>query len=81
MSNKPTYFTSKEYWINEKTKSVSLQYICAVLIFAVLMVLLAAEVILYSLNTLTNHPMWVNGKLLLAAPGMGADKAAHTRNI
>jgi hypothetical protein len=81
MSNKPTYFTSKKYWVNEKTKSVSLQYIRAMLIFAVLMVLLAAEVILYSLNTLTNHPVWVNGKLLLAAPGMGADKATHTWNI
>jgi lysophospholipase L1-like esterase len=62
-------------------KSVNIKYVLAVLIFSVLMVLLATEVILYSRNTLTNHPMWSNGKLLLSAPTMGAGDSTRTRNL
>ena len=44
-------------------------------------VLVSTEVILYSRNTLQNHPEWISGKMLLSSPSMGAGMATATRNI
>ena len=46
-----------------------------------LLALLSTEVILYSRNTLSNHPQWATGKALMANEVMGAAWSRRTRNL
>jgi len=65
---------------NSKGKA-ELQGFFLVVVVTVLMTVLVTETILYWRNIPKNHPEWVSGKTLLAAPSMGSFQALKTRNL